>query len=547
VTTAQAASAEQWLPTQGEREDEDWPVARAAAGALQFRGVMGTFSHKHPVGTLVLPVFRVFKEGVDSGRPGRLDRAFLVTDDPGSAVRFPVTVHRAYIPRHYELVPFTGGQTGLTVTSTAPIAPPLAEVGFQAAGHVFVALEQPSPAPFFPTQSSVAELGSDARLRNRLVLHPSGELPRRVLDVTIGGSQEGELVPSATVDELVFGTPKLGQATQIGENARGGQLRLVQAAGSGQLDLRVAPSTLRTALGLYSEPTEFLQELPEDGGLLRLGDEIVAYSGRDPQTGVIEIAPGGRGLLGTEPAPHEIGEMVTALESFVVTTLAANISGDDAVLPVASVADFHHMGTLLLGDELIHYTHNRETTLEMPRRSAVPGARDGRGGGVFRGRFGTQASAHNAGTPVIEFPFRYWDRWADRYEGAELAYFGFELDQPGALVRSVRFALEEPASGQSRIELLQRIDQGPSVPVPWDGDPGTTKGLTLLAQGDKGGAPYAVGEITARAQWRAFVRYAPGAFDALGGASHGWKETPRLVRLAVEYAAPEQVLHRLQR
>ena len=43
------------------------------------------------------------------------------------------------------------------------------------------------------------------------------------------------------------------------------------------------------------------------------------------------------------------------------------------------------------------------------------------------------------------------------------------------------------------------------------------------------------------------MRYQPGAFDPQTGASHGWKQTPRLRLIGAEYLAPDLVLRRVNR
>jgi hypothetical protein len=51
-----------WYQDMGEREDDDYFVSRSVNSYFQFRGVLGTHSHAHPAGTLVLPVFQVPQE-----------------------------------------------------------------------------------------------------------------------------------------------------------------------------------------------------------------------------------------------------------------------------------------------------------------------------------------------------------------------------------------------------------------------------------------------------------------------------------------------------
>jgi hypothetical protein len=353
------------------------------------------------------------------------------------------------------------------------------------------------------------------------------------------------------VDEVVFGTPLFDESTTQGDALQGASLMVgfdpnqsQQGLPQGGTDFFVAPKSIRGAGQPYGENNkDFLNVLPTDAGLLRMGSEILCYGGYDATAGAINVAPGGRALLGTREETHEVGQTVTWLEVFTVSTLAGPISADDSVITLVDSADFPYAGTVLVDTELVHYTRRVGNTLQMPRLSSTPGAKDERGGGIFRGRYGTSPAAHAAGTPVILFPFRYWDRWRDRADAPELAYFGFELDQPSAYWRSMFWQAEETDTGGSRVFVLQRTD--PSAP--WDADPEQTRGLDLLERGMHEGQPNALGLQADRIEWRAFVRFAPGAFDELTGTSHAWKQTPRLRLFGVEYLGPNVVLRRVDR
>jgi hypothetical protein len=322
-------------------------------------------------------------------------------------------------------------------------------------------------------------------------------------------------------------------------------MELQQPFPTGSGTLQVYPDTLRIPWGGFGNIQNVASALPSDAGLLRLGGEIVCYSSVDPDTGAFTIPSNGRGLLGTTAEAHEVGESVQFLDGWTVGVLAGQASATASSLPLTDVADFPQYGTVLVDDELIHYTRIAGAALDMPRRSQEPGNKDAKGDGLFRGRFGTTPAGHAAFTPVILFPFRYWDRWAERADAPELAYVSPCVDQPNAFWRNVFWTSEEPGSGQSRIEVLQRlITRGAPLP-PWDGDPDTTPGLKLLTDGMAQGNGNAIASPADLIEWRAFVRYEPGAFDAVTGLSHGWKETPRLTAFGVEYLGPNLVLRRV--
>ena len=537
---ATQSNPSEWLPVVGVDEDINAPVTRTARTALQFRGVLGTYSHAHQRNTKVLPVWRVDQGDVNNGQPGHGDFAFVVDASP-SDPGWPLQVHRAYRPREYMQARWVPATDPTQAAVFAPVNNPIpVEYGMQL-GSIYVAANAALRAPVASGTSGINVSPIETRLLSRLALFPSGERPRDVTRVEIGRALDGSGVPSALIDEFTFGTPVFGQGTQHAEAAFAAQMSLTSDLGTGAQSLRTMPKVIRTARGLVGDTKIFLDDLPKDAGLLRIGSEIVCYDSYDSSSGAITIAANGRGLLGSTEESHEIGEAITWLEPYVVSTLAGSVTAGSAFLPLEDATDFPHEGNVLIGGELIHYTRVAGTQLEMPRGSTVPGAMDGNANGLFRGRFGSTPSAHDAGEPVILFPFRYWDRWADRADAPELAYFGLSIDQPNAFWRGVFFEADEPPG--TKIEVLQRCNPL----MPWDGEPSLDLGqdLSLVEEGLVDGKLRAIGAQRDALEWRVYVRYAPNAFDFALGLSHGWKRTPRLTQFAVEYLGPGLTLRRV--
>ncbi len=539
----------QWLPEIGKSENEtqgrSFFFSSCVSDTLQFRGVLGTYSHQHPAGTLVLPVFNVELGSIDSGRPGRLDAAFLigaVFDHLG----WPVHVHRAHIPAN-NLGARQWKQPDLQTLTAVSAGELVSAQKIFLRDSIFVGLQARAPEPMRPgtVDPSGATNINDTRAITRLCCFPSGERPRMVSRMAVGGGFDGQqsgAVPSAVVDEIVFGDAQFGRkAPGDADTLAGASFVLNTEVAEEQLQIQVLPKALRTARGDYGLNYEFLGETPQDAGLLRIGEEILCYDHRDPTTGDIAVAPGGRGLLGTRPQPHHTTEPVTFLEHHAVTFLAGGLAAGDATISVASTEDFPPDGTVLIGSELIHYTHIRDAALEMPRASSVPGKMDHKGDGLFRGRYGTLAAGHAQGEPVILFPFRYWDRWQSRADAPELSYFTLSIDQPSAYWGSCFFFKDDTESGQ--IGILEKTDPE----APWDADPETDKRLHLYWKGDVEGKPIPIGRQSDRIDWRVFVKYAPGAFDLKTGLGHGWKETPRLTRFGAFYFGPGMVLSSVER
>ena len=539
ATPAPAPDGAIWHERIGEPEDEDFLMTRAVASAFQHRGVMGTFSHDHAAGTLALPTFRVNDISADYGLPGRFDAILMVDANP-SDPGFPGLVQHCFRPRQYTLYSIDDDPgTPLGIVAGEPTTVPY---GQAVNGPIWVALQE-SMAVDVPGGTGLEGAAQifDSRLFGRMTKFPAGELPRGVDSVAVGGGYGGGGgVPSATVDEVYFGLTDY----VLNEQTYGAQMQVRDAFAEGSDTFAVWPNSIRVPLGLLGfDSGEFLSGMPEDGGLLKVGEEILAYEGYDASAGVVVVAQNGRGLLGTDEQNHAAGECVTFLQHLEASVLSSSIGGEDSTLPLNSTEGFPGSGLVLIEDELVHFTWQEGSSLGMPAASSEPGAMDQEGSGLFRGRFGTAATGHVAGTPVILFPFRYWDRWTERADAPELHYFGLSLSQPNAFWRSVFWDVEEPGVAGPQLGVLQRT----RADVPWDTDPSESRYLNLLWDGMPEGEGNGIGVQSDRIEWRVFVRYEPGAFDPLDGMAHGWKAAPRLRLFGAEYMAPGMVLRRVER
>jgi len=535
------SSSFQWRPRFGTAEDDAEPVTRAVASVFRFRGVLGTHSHDHLTATPVLPVWTARAGSESGGWPGAGDHVMLFDGDP-FLPGWPAVVQRAWRPSPAgDPVVEHSWDTSGTLSAVVGPSNVALDAGYDV-GVTYVALQAPASVPVLPVASGVSASASgaaaalDVRSLARVALFPSGELPRLCDSVALGPAQAAG-VPSVSVDEVVFGS----HAQRSSNGSR--QLVLANRLGEsgGVLDVRLG--VLRLPIGDLLVPGH-LGFLPLTGGLLRVGSEILCYDSIDATTGELSLPPNGRGLLGTRPRAHAPGESVSFLGAWRTTTLAGPLGVDDASLSVLGLDGIPPSGTVRVGDELVHYSHRRGLELAMPRRSSRAGWRDGRGGGLFRGRFGTVPSAHPVRTPVIVFPVRYEDRYAEQADAPELFSYGARLDQPAALWRSFFWGASEVDG--PRLNLLVRTDGT----VPWDADPEEADGLFEFRDGEARGAGLAevpLGRIADRIEWRAFVRHEPGSFDPLAGSSHGWKRVPRLELAGFDYLAPGRVLRSLER
>ena len=274
-----------------------------------------------------------------------------------------------------------------------------------------------------------------------------------------------------------------------------------------------------------------------DAGLIMIDEEIIAF--RSIGTG----AGGGpalldceRGLMNTIATSHGWGTNVVVLDFVTVSMLQG---GADATTNRFEIADpngfYQSGGTILVNEEMVHYTGVEQRALVMPSRIDSDGDTEG---GLFRGRFGTQPGAHDAQAIVLEMPFRYWDRYADRQDAADLSWYGLSLDLPGAFFNQLVFEEYKP-NEYTDIEVLARTDPN----VPWSADPGKTAGLFLFGDSDEG-EPNSIATAGEGLGIRVLFRYLSGAFDPLTLRAHGWKSTPQLRSLSVSYLDQTRVLTR---
>jgi hypothetical protein len=554
AASAQQTTGSYWSEEFGAPEALEGPITRSVSSTLQFRGVLGTYSHAHVANTLVLPVVRVLRRPLgqpDAGRPGVDDAVFFVEQDP-QLLGNPARVQRAHLPNLYLTYSWMQNTPGQLVPADGPRGVLSFAGGANPVdlGCVYVGLREalPAPYPFDPIAAGVTQSTSlpDIRQRYRMTKHPSGERPRAVSALKIGGAlvlTPTGVVPSAIADEICFGGTVFARnaANLATGSGQGAELWLSAEAAQTATELSVDPKAIRVPSDIHWANYEYLSELPEDAGLLQVGDEILCYSTRTPATGLFELATAGRGLLGTRAQPHHAHEPVQFMEDWPVSVLNGDLSASASELLLASVLDFPGEGLVLVDDELIHYTHLEGNMLAMPRASSKPGQMDRNGGPLFRGRFGTTPAGHSSGTPVLLFPFRYWDRWAEHADAPELAHFDLALDQPSAWWESCFFMKTDVEGAQ--IGVLERDDPE----APWDADPETDKRLALYWKGDEEGAPHSIGKQSDGIRWRVFVKYGPDAFDPKASLRHGWRQTPRLERLGAFYYAPDAVLRSVER
>jgi hypothetical protein len=505
--------------------ESTFPQIQVARQALEFRGdpFTGTSSHAHN-GASVLPCHRLQLNwgnyGAYTGRCGRNDRVALVNSRSAAAngsTRPSVewqTVNWA--ARRY-------GSDNLSNQNQTPpelLGPwPFQLVAFQAAVNVGMLGA--------PANTNV----DDPRRFDRVVKFPSGELPAAYCATPMLGAGVNSAQPlQGFVDEvavthqvapdLILDTPCDASAQQF---------------------------SVDRGFVVHSSGGQFFQndrtlEFPQDGGLVEIDGEILAYQGR--ANGVFTVAVNGRGLLNTQARGHDRGARVRFLTHVPAAILNRGAGPRDSELSLQSLGALPARGgTLLLGRELLHYSwvrrRGQQVQVEMPRwfpPDEDPASAQSRG--LFRGRFGTAAQGGSSGEAVIAFPFRYWDRYEERSDDPELGYTQLTLNEAPAFFRSLRWR-EQRSDARVEPVVLVRID-GRS---PWNAEPNVAPGLVQPKGGTAEGAGHRLNQQASRVEVRFAVDYLPGAIDLANFRAHAWKQSLRIQDVVLEYEGQTSIFH----
>ncbi len=485
---------------------------------LDFRGTMGTYDHAQRAGTPLVPVFTTARsDSPDSGWVGRLDRVAVMQPQSGS-----------------------GPPDWFTVRWAAPWRP-LRRVR---PGVTYVAFDTHPGLPYLGTafqDFATIPPGTDVRTLPRLVKFPSGELPRRLDSLVVGGDL-GSIAPTfpGWVDEVSVRTADgMGDALAVGAAARGAFV-LVQDLPAGDAgDLVVDAFTLvidgrRTSASVQGQ---FLQALPTSG-LLVVDGERIAYDDVDATQGRIRIAPNGRGLHGTQARAHAAGARVWIADGRPTTSLTSDVGPGDAELLVEDATRFAPGTALLVDRELLHAplrSLRNPTVLAMPRHRRAD-ALDELGDGALRGRFGTTPAAHAAGTLVYAFPTRWYDGWEPEawHPSGVWCELGFEASE--GEWRGLAWEEEIPDPTLS-VRVLARV-----AGVPWDADPDRTPGLVELEGGRRAdGGFLPLGLRGDRLELRFHFDWGPGSFDPTLFTATGWTRTPLVRRVVLDWSGHGRV------
>lgn len=503
--------------------ESTYPVIHWARRRLSFRGDPFTNTSSHPqTNSQVTQCQRVQllwgNYGAYTGRVGRHDRVALVQGSVASGTSRPaVEWHTCtWAARRW-------GSDNLQQDRTPPEL-------FGPRPFQLIAFRDEVRSQFIgPPQNTQIQ---DPRQYDRIVKFPSGELPAAFCpNPTVGGGANGEQPMQGLVDEVEVVqhvAPDLVLDELMDANAQ---------------QLTTNPFFTNNSLGaLWAGGADLSAQFPETGGLLQVDDEIMAYTAR--ANGVFQIANSGRGLLNTEARGHDRGARVKFLSHRPAAILAGSVGGNESVITVQDLSPLPMAGTLLMGQELLHYTWSRNAanTLEMPNwyppnEDGTVDASSSAARGLFRGRYGTAPQAASSGQVVIQFPFRHWDRYADFSDDPELSYYQLTTNEAPVFFRDLQWRQE---TTDSRVRVIARVRTDSLAP--WTASPEDYPGLWEFQGGSSQSEPHRIARQAARLEVRFHTVYQPGCVDLQAFTQHGWKTSARIEDVRIQYEGQSRIL-----
>jgi hypothetical protein len=390
----------------------------------------------------------------------------------------------------------------------------------------------------------------DVRRMVRLVKTPSGELPAQVAEqINIGAAFDETGFSQAVIDEVRFATRQnvrsmvnhrsfyAGDRPDFGSQG--------EMIGANDVDIPLHPY-----LGYTSDDAEAIG-LKTTGGIVRIGDEMIGYARWD--SGAQMLIGCERGAFGTEARDHAYASTVTPVNGIGVSRLDEGLSETSNEISLATTDGFPQWDAYVrIGDEILGYTRADGTVLKMPatrnQRESSFDFNEGAvtGSGLYRGRFGTESSAHDIDSLVYHLEHRYHDRAHETADDPTMAYFLVSKEIPGAIWK--RISWDDRVRPLNRLRVLIRFEGGPA----WDSD----KVIRLETEGvpevDRRKWLYEVTDPNKinllnvqsdRMECRVFFVFEAAAYDMVTSpASDAWKETPWLQSFRIEYLAPTGVL-----
>ena len=373
----------------------------------------------------------------------------------------------------------------------------------------------------------------DNRDLTRLLCFPSGEMP-----------DNADLLKAPHLARSIAGDSTDSFIDEVAVKARGVSYPLTLV----NEDLNAEDETI---LAVAPEGTAGGNEGPAGPGLLRIGEELVVYVTATPKGRQVEFGGCVRGVLRTEARDYARGAPIEALPGVTVGVLTEGVRDSSPNMLGVGFGRFPRIGCVRLEDKDADQAELRIYTLRDPAALRMP--IHPRGGGLFVARYGTVARSWDAGTPVFWQPIRGWDRFAEFSTDPEISFWSFNTQLRGAyfkrlywqelLVPNVYFRilmrLNEDAPWDalnSRTIIMSQLGGRDIAPKSYDGNPFKYLRRFEFHRGDN-----IVGLQAERVEMRVFVIYRNGAYRWEDPSVRGWKTTPLLQQMALEYVQPNRI------
>jgi hypothetical protein len=511
---------------------------------LAFRGVLGTKSVEHGGSAKLYPVFRVQRNSGGMSHdalPGRYDEVTIVTPQSTTpAERFIINYSwcgqfcEGWQNYQYSHVAFLAQEVSKRIVYTPDLGLNISDPTGAAANWTHLA---------------------DSRNFTRMLKHPSGELPS-LWDgsgqLTIGGDSNaatstggsgsggggggggGSGGDGAKIDEVrVFGCNEpeslYPQAMWIlSTEVPVGEEKTVAMYGDA---IRVPHGTIG---GLSNGAA-----LHDDACVLQIGDDFLVGTNRTAGLPMTQkLADGARNYFGLDPGYHSVGDPVQVLPWLVMSRLSSPLQADEPMVSIADGKGFPRRGNILIDREILAYTDlntgDQGTQLYVPSTMHVlrAGSTRQRGEPVFRGRFGTGASAHQTDAVVFWWPNRYEDGYVPRVDIPEMATLELPVAARRGLFHSVTWREQTNGAGPELV-LTARVQGRGNFAA----DPDTDPDLFFF---EKAGTPEQPNLINRQGDLlllRFNVRYRSGAINTTDFTGNGWKRAPLLQMVGVDYVA----------
>jgi hypothetical protein len=385
---------------------------------------------------------------------------------------------------------------------------------------------------------------SEFRKFNRLLALPSGEQPDsrsamgapRIARGLTGGNF------SCVIDEIVPGYRNTVLPMSLAHEARSDDETIVLITREGRPDDA---------------------DLPNFPGMLRLGDEMIAYREAEIQNDGLHLSGCRRGQMRTTAYSYEVGTPAEVLDFGIYVGILSNgLDDSNNVISASGLDRFPTRGVVRIEHpdqdfaELILYTYNDGTALKMPISDI--------GGGLFRARYGTAGRAADSGTPVFWQPVRTWDRFAEYSDDPNLSYFYLSAQLTDAFVKRIYWD-EGTVPQHVNVEVLARLNEA----AEWNSQPDRILELSVdgkataqakdvsrlqkdnplkfLRLMQMPNADNLINLQAEKVECRLFVIYESGAYQWNNPSALGWKFSPKINAFHIEYMTQNRTRRHIDR